>query len=206
MIPQAQPITISLIAMCILVYLLSLLGLQESIMRMLLITQYLGAQYVEIREGEIWRLITPVFLHFGLFHIVFNMLWTWEFGRIIEWQHGITGMLGITLLIGVISNLYQYHETGPVFGGMSGVIYGYFGFLWIQGLINRNYPVKLNRSIVILLLGWFVVCWTGLIDWLFGIRVANTAHMAGLFSGIVIAFVMNIIRIPGRRSRFEERP
>ncbi|MYB34668.1 MAG: rhomboid family intramembrane serine protease [Gammaproteobacteria bacterium] len=203
MIPRTKPVTVSLIAICILVYLLSLLGLQENIMRTLLITQYLGPGYIEIREGEIWRLITPMFLHFGLFHIVFNMLWIWGFGRIIEWQHGITGMLGITLLIGVISNLCQYHETGPVFGGMSGVIYGYFGFLWIQGLINRNYPVKLNRSIVILLLGWFVVCWIGLIDWLFGIRVANTAHTAGLISGIVIAFAMNISRMP-KRPRFEK--
>ncbi|MCY4149410.1 MAG: rhomboid family intramembrane serine protease [Gammaproteobacteria bacterium] len=205
MIPGTRPVTISLIAICILVYLLSLLGMQESIMRALLISQYLGSRYIEIREGEIWRLITPVFLHFGLFHIVFNMLWTWEFGRIIEWQHGKTGMLGITLLIGVISNLFQYHETGPVFGGMSGVIYGYFGFLWIQGLINRNYPVKLNRSIVILLLGWFAVCWIGLIDWLLGVRVANTAHTAGLISGIVLAFAMNRVRMT-KRPRFEKRP
>jgi len=196
---RTKPVTVSLIAICTLVYLLSLLGLQENILRMLLITQYMEPQYAEIRQGEIWRLITPVFLHFGLFHIVFNMLWTWEFGRIIEWQHGATRMLGATLLIGVIANLCQYHETGPVFGGMSGVIYGYFGFLWIQGLINRSYPVKLNRNIVILLLGWFFACWIGLIDWLFGIRVANTAHTAGLISGIALAFAMNFIRMPARQ-------
>ncbi|MCY4219393.1 MAG: rhomboid family intramembrane serine protease [Gammaproteobacteria bacterium] len=188
---QITPVTLSLIAICIVVYLLSLFGLQENMMRLLLITQYLSPQYTEIRQGEIWRLVTPVFLHFGIFHIVFNLLWTWEFGRIIEWLHGNIRMLGITLIIGVVSNLYQYHETGPIFGGMSGVIYGYFGFLWVQGLINRNYPVKLNRRIVILLLGWFAVCWFGLIDWLFEIKVANSAHTAGLISGILIAIAMN---------------
>lgn len=195
MIPQVKPITACLVAISILLYLLSLLGLQERIYQLLLITQYLNPRFVEIREGQAWRLITPIFLHFGLFHIVFNMLWIWQFGRIIEWCHGAPALIGLTLIVALVSNLSQYYSSGPWFGGMSGVIYGYFGFLWIQGLINRNYRIRLNRNIVILLLGWFVVCWSGLLDLLFGIGIANVAHTAGLLCGILIALFLNLIGI-----------
>lgn len=202
MIPRFKPVTAVLVAACTVVYLLSLTGLQETIYRALLITQYIRPPLAEVRDGELWRLVTPVLLHFGLFHILFNMLWTWELGRIIEWRHGALSLIGLTVVIGTVSNLVQYRDSGPFFGGMSGVIYGYFGFVWIQSLINRRFGLVLNRTVVLLLLGWFALCWTGIIERLFGIGVANAAHTAGLLSGIVIAFAVNAIRLlKGRTGR-----
>ena len=146
----------------------------------------------KIQSGEWWRLLTPIFLHFGVFHIVFNLLWTWEFGRIIETRHGAAALLALTAMLGVASNFAQFHIGGHgFFGGMSGVIYGYFGYLWIQGLCNRDFGFRLTRPVVYLLLGWFAVAWLGtslgIFKWI-NLHIANTAHTAGLLGGIIIAF------------------
>jgi membrane associated rhomboid family serine protease len=181
----------TLVALSVAVFILMTLFDQRKIVGPLLISEYIRPTLPEILDGELWRLFTPVFLHFGIFHIVFNMLWVWELGRLIEWRQGIW-LLGIlTLVVSMTSNLAQYFVSGPLFGGMSGVIYGYFGYVWMQSLTNPEFKVQLNPVIVKLLLGWFLICWTGLLEKLFGLNVANSAHTAGLVSGIAIALIVS---------------
>ena len=188
MIPKFMPATVILIAICVVVFGLMNLLDQRLVAGPLLISEYIRPVLPEIREGAIWRLLTPMFLHFGIFHIVFNMMWTWELGRLIEWRQGIVAFLSITILTSLSANVAQYFVDGPLFGGMSGVIYGYFGYVWIQSIFNPRFGIRINPSVVKLLLGWFVVCWSGLLERFFNIAVANTAHTAGLVSGILIAF------------------
>lgn len=184
------PATLTLVGISIGIYLLSTLGWQDIVVRPLLISEYIKPTLPELHAGQIWRLFTPMFLHFSLFHIVFNMLWTLEFGRLIESRQGATALILISLAISGSSNLAQYFISGPIFGGMSGVIYGYFGYVWIQSLTNPGFGIRLNPTIVKLLLGWFVVCWSGILE-LFGITIANTAHTAGLLSGMVLALAIS---------------
>jgi len=188
--PKYPPATLFLVAASILVYVLITAGLRDSLIPPLLISEYIRPTLPEIMSGQVWRLLTPMFLHFSIFHIVFNMLWAWELGRLIEWRNGPVLLLVITAVISISSNLAQYFVSGPLFGGMSGVIYGLFGYVWIQGITNPQFGVRLNPAIVKLLLGWFVLCWSGLLEKIFGIAVANTAHTAGLASGIIIAFAI----------------
>jgi len=195
------PVTLGFIAVSVLVYLLMTIGDREAVLRPLLISEYLRPTLPEIRAGQVWRLFSPMFLHFGIFHIVFNMMWTWELGRIIEHKQGKWLLLLVCLLSGALSNLAQYWISGPVFGGMSGVVYALFGYVWIQGLTNRKFALALNPAIVYLMLGWFVICWTGLLERLFGLSVANTAHTAGLLSGIVISFLYTIFYGQWKRLR-----
>ncbi len=190
-IPKTPPLTMGLVATSILIYLMMHLGLQHVIIPPLLISEYLQPTLPEIFTGEVWRLVTPVFLHFGIFHIVFNMLWTWELGRLIEWRQGIWQLGALTLIVSIVANLAQYFVSGPLFGGMSGVIYGYFGYVWVQNLTNPRFGVQLNPAIVKLMLGWFVICWTGLLEKIFGIAIANTAHTAGLISGMVVSLIVS---------------
>ncbi len=190
-IPKTPPLTMGLVAASILIYLMMNLGLQHVIIPPLLISEYLQPTLPEIFTGEVWRLVTPVFLHFGIFHIVFNMLWTWELGRLIEWRQGIWQLGALTLIVSIVANLAQYFVSGPLFGGMSGVIYGYFGYVWVQNLTNPRFGVQLNPAIVKLMLGWFVICWTGLLEKIFGIAIANTAHTAGLISGMVVSLIVS---------------
>ena len=185
-----------LVGLSVAVYLL--MGIRSEIIAPLLISEYLAPVLPEIFDGQIWRLITPIFLHFGIFHIVFNMLWTWELGRIIEWRQGAPLLGALVLIIGLVSNIFQYWIDGPLFGGMSGVIYGLFGYVWMQSVANPRFGIRLNPAIVKLLLGWFLVCWSGILERLFGLAVANTAHTAGLATGLLLSFmVLGLQRLRG---------
>jgi len=190
-IPKNPPVTITVVGLCILVYLIMWVFDEKTVVGPLLISEYIRPVLPEIQNGEIWRLVTPAFIHFGLFHIVFNMLWTWELGRLIEWRQGGI-LLGVLIVVmAAVSNLAQYVVSGPLFGGMSGVVYGLFGYIWLQGVTNPQFAVKMNPAVVKLLLAWFVICWTGILEMVFGIAIANTAHTAGLVSGVLLSLLVS---------------
>ncbi|MBU62725.1 MAG: hypothetical protein CMI26_09505 [Opitutae bacterium] len=132
----------------------------------------------EVMEGQVWRLITPVFLHFGFLHIIFNMFWLHDLGSLIENRRGTRYFVAFILLAAIISNIAQYCVSGPSFGGMSGVVYGLFGYVWMKGKFDPGDGIEMNPSTVIIMLGWFVLCFTGI----FG-HVANWAHAGGLAVG-----------------------
>jgi len=135
----------------------------------------------EVREGEVWRLITPIFLHGDLMHIIFNMMMFVQLGRFIESRFGSAKLLALVMVIGVGSNLAEYLWKSPFFGGMSGVDYGLFGFLWMKGKLGHDQNWQLERQTVQFMLLWMVLCYTGLMG-----PVANAAHTAGLLIGAVL--------------------
>lgn len=140
-----------------------------------------------LAEGQFWRLLTPIFLHFGIFHLAFNSLWVWEFGRRIEGFAGSLHFTVIVLLTGIGSNLGQYLWEGPsLFGGMSGVLYGLLGYLWIRQKVQPQPELALPPGIVGFLLAWLLICMTGIVDLLMGGRIANAAHASGLVLGMIL--------------------
>ena len=128
--------------------------------------------------SEPWRLFGPALLHLSVLHIVFNMLWWLDLGRVIERFQSSFQLLWVTLASAAISNVAQFLDTGPNFGGLSGVVYALLGYLWLYGKVNPAAGYGLRREIVIMMLAWLVICMTGLVG-----PVANTAHVAGLLSG-----------------------
>ncbi len=142
-------------------------------------------------HGEYWRLLTPIFLHFGLFHILFNGLWIWEFGRRIEHAFGSGVLLALIVVIGVLSNTAQYAWNGPsLFGGLSGVLYGLLGFLWIYCKFKPHPTLALPPGIVGFMLIWLALGMTGAIDFFIDGSIANAAHFGGLVAGMLLAFVL----------------
>jgi GlpG protein len=138
-----------------------------------------------VLRGQVWRLVSPIFLHFGLIHLFFNMWWLKDLGTAIEHTYSRLYLTLLVLAIGVLSNLLQYVWTGsPMFGGMSGVVYGLFGFLWLRGRFDPACPLRVNRSMVMWLLLWYVLCLTGRMG-----PVANAAHTGGVVVGAAWGFL-----------------
>jgi GlpG protein len=137
----------------------------------------------EILHGEIWRLITPIFLHFGPMHLVMNMLAMHPLGTLLEIRLGSWRLALMVLAIGLISNVAQYLYSGPSFGGMSGVAFGLFGYAWIKSEFDPDSGIFIPPRSVAMMLGWLVLCMTGLLG-----PVANAAHFAGLLVGILIGY------------------
>src|SRR5205085_874741 len=133
-----------------------------------------------IQHGEVWRLITPVFIHFGIAHILFNMLWLRDLGSMFEARLGSLYLFAFIVVVAAASNAGQYSVTHyPVFGGMSGVNYALIGYAWIRGRFDPGAGVHLDRQSLIWALIWFGACFTGFLG-----PIANTAHGVGLILGM----------------------
>jgi GlpG protein len=138
----------------------------------------------EIAQGQVWRLITPIFLHFSLLHLVFNLLLLRDLGGILEAKIGTARFALAVILIALVSNLSQYVAGGANFGGMSGVVYGVFGYLWMRNKMDFNFgvlisPMASGMLMVFLALGFF-----GLLG-----PTANAAHLSGLLAGAALGWL-----------------
>jgi GlpG protein len=152
----------------------------------------------EIARGELWRLITPIFIHARLtppfdnslafLHLPFNMLWLYDLGGMIEQRRGTWRLLLLVLVIAAISNSAQYHFTLGSFGGMSGVVYGLLGYAWLKGRLDPNSGLFVHSQTMTMMMVWFFLCLFGFIP-----RVANVAHGAGLAVGLIWGLVSSMI-------------
>ena len=139
----------------------------------------------EIRGGEIWRLFTPMFIHFGPIHLICNMLWLRDLGSMVEGRQSSLHLAILTLVIAACSNVAQFYIGGaPNFGGMSGVVYGLLGYVWMRGKFDPGSGLFLHPSTVIMMIIWFFACYTGLLG-----PIANTAHAVGLVMGMAWGYV-----------------
>ena len=177
-IRQFPAVTVAFIALSVLASLTSALG--SGVPTPLLINDPDAPFFASVTRGEVWRLATPMFVHFGILHILFNMMWLWDLGRAIELRRGALFLGLFVVATGIASNLAQYVITqSPLFGGMSGVVYALLGYFWIQGRTNPHFGMALHQTTMIMMLAWYVVCWTGLVG-----PIANWAHTAGLLMGL----------------------
>lgn len=177
------PLTIILVAVSCLLSVLLWLDLAAGLLRYLWFsTAREGglAGLVELRHGQVWRLITPIFLHANAMHLLFNMLWLIDLGGTIERRKKAWFLGLLALASAVFPNLAQYFWAGPAFLGMSGVVYGLFGYVWMKDRYAPDEGLALNPHTSFYMLAWLVVCMTG---WLG--PIANTAHVGGLVVGVL---------------------
>ena len=175
--------TFTIIAICASVFYLQ--WKQPQIMDALMMSNRGGSTSLpEVRNGQVWRLVTPIIMHGGPMHIIFNMMWMLTLGSMME---RLSGRFYFGLFIigtAIASNLAQYYWSGPLFLGMSGVVYALFGFIWIKARFDFKSGYGMDRGTVILMLIWLVICMTG---WL-RIPIANAAHLGGLVAGCLWGF------------------
>ena len=149
--------------------------------------------YLTLRDallkGQVWRLVTPIFIHFGVVHLAFNAAVVIEFGRRIERGAGSIALLLLTLLIAVFGNVAQFLSVqAPLFGGLSGVAYGLFAYVATRGRFDAAPMWQVNRSFSIGVLVMLVLMTTGVTE-VFGLFIANTVHWVGLGLGAALALL-----------------
>jgi GlpG protein len=152
------------------------------------------APFTAIREGEVWRLFTPSLMHGFLMHLIMNMTMLFAYGTVIEKRDGSVIMLLLCLFISAFSNTAQYcvgvywdRSFPSMFLGMSGVVFGLFGYAWIRTYYarpNDAWDQLVTTQQVYFMLIYGLVCVTGL----FG-PIANAAHFGGMFAGMLWAWL-----------------
>lgn len=129
-----------------------------------------------------WRLVTPIFLHSGLMHLGFNLMWLRQLGSQVESNAGTARFVVLVMVTAALSNLAQYLLFHPQFGGMSGVNYALFAYVWMQARYAPKSGYEVASSTTWLLMVWLVLCGTGMMG-----PVANAAHAFGLIFGLAFA-------------------
>lgn len=145
----------------------------------------------QLLHGQLWRLVTPDFLHFDWMHLGFNLTFFWYFARQIEQRESSLQLLSHVLLLSIASNVLQFYvSSNTLFGGLSGVNYGLMAYCWLGNRLGK--PVFLFPeglfwvSVVMMLLGF-----AGFFS-VFGYGIANWAHLGGLLAGLLLALVRKI--------------
>lgn len=186
---ERGPVTFGLMAMMILVAVLTGLdpARHEDFLWKLVISP--DGTLNAVKSGEFWRLVSPIFLHFGPLHFIFNLIYLRDFGLMVEDRIGTPRYLGLVLAVAILSNYAQFRFTGPMFGGMSGVNYGLFGFAWVRGRLDPNSGFWVPPNTVIIMLGWHVLCTIGVVE-----GVANWAHGIGLAVGVLLGASRPLLR------------
>jgi len=178
------PVTCLFIGVSVVVTLLAHVPALAPVISKLYFSAYLGKAFPEIRAGEVWRLVTPIFLHGGLLHLLFNMLWLYQLGGQIEAQESSRYVAIMVLVFASICNTAQYIVSGPLFVGMSGVVYGLLGYIWMMTRFQVGTRYMLSEQTVMFMLLWLGLCLVGIIP-----HVANTEHVVGILLGVAWGFV-----------------
>jgi len=173
---QAGPLTLVVLMLCLLVF-----ALQWLIGRPLLDWLAFYPDWTAVSVWQPWRLLTPALLHFSTLHLVFNLLWWWYLGGMVERARGSGRLLSLLLVGAALSNLLQFALVGPYFGGLSGVVYALVGYVWLQGRRWRQPALAIPDALFGFMLAWLVL---GFFD-LLGMATANMAHLGGLLVGLL---------------------
>jgi GlpG protein len=146
----------------------------------------------DVRQGELWRLLTPALLHGDWIHILFNMLWFNILGSVIETRISKAKYLLLIASSALLSNVAQYFIGGYAFLGFSGVVMALVGFTYAR---NRFFPWEMYPipASTFSFIGFYLIFTLCLQTVSFileafslasaSIGIANTAHFTGLFVG-----------------------
>jgi rhomboid protease GluP len=189
------PVTFSLIAVCILVYLLFAYGgeamgvpLTEGLVRQPGPVLDLGAlNPALVAQGEVWRLVTSAFMHSGFTHLALNMLSLYFLGAFAEVSFGRGRFLALYLISGIAGGLaFLYFgafdaravgASGAIFGLLGGV----FGFATRRGTFSTNDPI-IRQLLILTAINLFLGATIP--------NVSNTAHIGGLIGGFVFGYLV----------------
>lgn len=147
-----------------------------------LLQQMVGFNYL-ISEGEFWRLVTPIFVHGGFGHMLFNSFSLILFGPALEGMLGKFKFIVAYLFAGVIANIATFYIEPLDFAhvGSSGAIFGLFGVYLYMVVFRKDLISQMNSQLIVTIL---VI---GLVMTFVNSNVNIIAHLFGFVAGAVIA-------------------
>ncbi len=183
---RQAPATMTFIALAVGFFLLSSFGgLQDVLLSNLAQVNAL------IAVGEWWRIFTPVLLHAGFTHLLFNMWALWVLGPQIERGVGTWPFVGAYLASAGMGGAFAYlfGDLGDIAVGASGAIFGLFG-IWLNWAVRRRNTAQgralLQQILFLLLLNAALPFFIPGIAW--------EAHLGGLIAGFVIGELWSRVR------------
>ncbi|MBA6336345.1 MULTISPECIES: rhomboid family intramembrane serine protease GlpG [unclassified Colwellia] len=179
---HAGVVTLTVFALCWLVFIASLLGFARPTFELL---HFYPKLTMEAFFDSPLRLLGPALFHFSWLHIVFNTMWWWQLGGSVERTLGKGALINLFLITALLSNLGQFMVSGPNFGGLSGVVYGLVGYVWWYGWLAPEKGLMISKPIIGFLLFWLLLGYADVLP----VNMANTAHLLGLVSGCLLAAV-----------------
>ncbi len=147
-------------------------------------------EIVGVADGEWYRLITSVFLHEEVTHILFNLVGLWWLGRIVEPELGRSRFLAVYLLSGLGGSALAYVIDAPNQGslGASGAIYGLIGAF---AVLARRKNLDMRPVIAIVVISLIFTFNRSGISW--------EGHIGGLVTGALVT--LGLVFAPrGRRT------
>lgn len=173
---RLYPVVSTLIALNLIIHILTWIpGIGD-----LLYYYGVGSNFL-IKAGEWWRFITPMFLHGGLMHLLFNMFSLFLFGPELERLTGKVRFITIYLLAGLFGTAATYflQPLDYLHVGASGAIFGIFGAFGALLYYGRRSLPQLRQIILPIIVISIVM--TFLTP-----NVNATAHIAGMITGFLI--------------------
>lgn len=141
--------------------------------------------YVMYDHSQLWRLVTPIFVHIGWEHFFFNALTLYFVGQMAEQIWGHHKFLALYVLSGVVGNIFTLFFTpNVVAAGASTSLFGVFAAIMVAGYFGRNpYLKELGRNYQALIL-------INLLFNLFTPSVGIAGHIGGLVGGVLCAIFL----------------
>ena len=148
-----------------------------------------------VRNGEVYRLITCIFMHASILHLVFNMYALSIIGKQVETFLGKTKFLIVYLFSGLTGSLLSCAITNTYSLGASGAIFGLMGSLLYFGYHYRLYlgSVLLGQIVPVIVINLVVGYLTPSID--------NAAHIGGFVGGLFLSMALGVNKDDERSSK-----
>ncbi len=149
-----------------------------------------------IREGELWRLVTPIFLHAGLLPVSVNVFALRQLGPTVEQLYGRGKFLLFFLSAGVAGCTASFLFTAAPSVGASGGLFGLMGATLVFGIRRRAAftPAWRRRFAIVMSLNIGVNVVLGVVIPV----VDNAAHAGGFAAGLLLAALASAPRSPPR--------
>lgn len=138
----------------------------------------------QIADGKLWNLLTPMFLHGSIMHLLFNSMAIYFFAPYVELFIGTKKFVLISLGTGILSTIGSFLFSDAFSLGASGVIYGYLAFHVYLLLLNRELYLRTFGKEVFVLIGFNVI---------YSLVAGNidlAGHLFGFLGGLALYFLV----------------